>query len=61
MIDAIRASDGFVPELSLVAEHDGKIVGHVLLSYVQLGAIPLAAYDPGIRGRVEFPPAYSVA
>jgi len=36
MIEAIRASDGFVPELSLVAELDGRIVGHVLLSYVGL-------------------------
>jgi putative acetyltransferase len=36
MIDAIRSSDGFVPELSLVAEVDGTIVGHVILSYVGL-------------------------
>ncbi len=28
MVDAIRASDGFVPELSLVARAD--VVGHVL-------------------------------
>jgi putative acetyltransferase len=36
MVDAIRASDAFAPELSLVAEEDGDIVGHVLLSYVEL-------------------------
>jgi putative acetyltransferase len=36
MVEAIRASDGFVPELSLVAELDGAIVAHVLLSYVGL-------------------------
>ena len=36
MIEAIRASDGFVPELSLVAEDGGEIVGHVMLSYVGL-------------------------
>ena len=36
MIEAIRASPGFVPELSLVAEEDRQIVGHVLLSYVEL-------------------------
>jgi putative acetyltransferase len=36
MIDTIRASDGYVPELSLVAELEGEIVGHVLLSYVGL-------------------------
>lgn len=36
MIEAIRASDRFVPELSLVAEAEGEIIGHVLLSYVDL-------------------------
>jgi putative acetyltransferase len=40
MSDAIRSSDGFVPELSLVAEVDGRVVGrvvgHVMLSYVEL-------------------------
>ena len=38
MIEAIRRSDGFVPELSLVAKLGNRVVGHVLLSYVQLGA-----------------------
>jgi putative acetyltransferase len=37
LVVAIRASDGFVPELSLVAEEGGEIVGHVMLSYVPLG------------------------
>src|SRR5215207_2083833 len=32
LVEAIRASDRFVPELSLVAERDGEIVGHVILS-----------------------------
>jgi putative acetyltransferase len=36
MIEAIRASDGFVPELSLVAVDRDEVVGHVLLSYVGL-------------------------
>lgn len=36
LVEAIRASDGFVSELSLVAELDGEVVGHVLLSYVGL-------------------------
>jgi putative acetyltransferase len=36
MVEAIRQSDGFVPELSLVAEADGRIVGHLMLSYVGL-------------------------
>jgi putative acetyltransferase len=36
MIEAIRDSPGYVPELSLVAEEDGEVVGHVILSYVNL-------------------------
>lgn len=36
IIDAVRASDGFVPELTLVAEEEGRIVGHIMMSYVGL-------------------------
>jgi putative acetyltransferase len=36
LVDAIRVSDSFVPELSLVATVDEDIVGHVLLSYVAI-------------------------
>ena len=136
LVEAIRASAEFVPELSLVAEEDGRIVGHVMLGYAGLEgsdtrllqlsplsvapdrqrsgfgsalvreslrladergeplvlvlghppyyprfgfrrasslgleapnaewpddafmAVPLAAYDPQLRGRVAFPPAF---
>jgi putative acetyltransferase len=36
LVDAIRASPQFVPELSLVARLDGEVVGHVLLSHTDL-------------------------
>jgi putative acetyltransferase len=36
MVEAIRASEGYVPELAFVAEDDGEVVGYVLLSYVGL-------------------------
>ena len=36
LVEAIRGSKEFVPELSLVAEEDGRIVGHVMLSYAAL-------------------------
>ena len=36
LVDAIRASQEFVPELTLVAEEDGRIVGHVMYSYSAL-------------------------
>ena len=36
MVERIRDSDGYVSELSLVAEIDGRIIGHAMLSYVGL-------------------------
>ena len=36
IVDGIRASDRFVPELSLVAESEGQSLGHVISSYVDL-------------------------
>ena len=36
IVDAIRASDRFVPELSLVAVSEGQALGHVMSSYVDL-------------------------
>jgi putative acetyltransferase len=36
IVDALRGSEAWLPELSLVAEDDTGIVGHVLFSVVQL-------------------------
>lgn len=36
LVDLIRESPDFVPELSLVAEDRGRIVGHVMVSFVVL-------------------------
>ena len=36
LIDSLRASSGFIGELSLVAEFNGRIVGHILLTKVRL-------------------------
>ena len=36
LVEDIRASAHYVPELALVAEEDGEIVGHVMFSYVTL-------------------------
>ena len=47
LVERIRASDRFVPELSLLAEtDDGSVVGHVLLSYVALAGQPVLALAP---------------
>ena len=36
LVERIRASDRYIPELTLVAEQDGLIVGHVMLSYADV-------------------------
>jgi putative acetyltransferase len=36
LVEAIRASAEYVPQLTLVAEEDGRIVGHVMYSYSAL-------------------------
>jgi putative acetyltransferase len=35
---ALRRSDGYVPELTFVADDDGELVGFTMLSYVPVGA-----------------------
>jgi putative acetyltransferase len=36
IVNAIRGSDGYVPELSFVAVDDGRVIGHTMLSRVGL-------------------------
>ena len=36
MVDAIRQAPSFQPDLSLVAEDEGHVVGHAILTYVDL-------------------------
>jgi putative acetyltransferase len=44
LVDDIRASPGFIPALSLVADDDDEVVGHVMISVVSLD-------DAGTRHR----------
>ena len=47
LVDAIRVSDSFLPELSLVAVSEGQTRGHIISSYVDV--------EPGAR-RVQVGP-----
>jgi putative acetyltransferase len=46
LVDAIRASDRYVGELSLVAVDGGEVVGHVMLSYVDLDGRDVLQLSP---------------
>ena len=48
LVDAIRESDRFVPELSLVAVSEGQTQGHVISSYVDV--------EPGARRVLQVGP-----
>ena len=37
LVKALRATSSFIPELSLVAMEDGKIVGHILFTKITIG------------------------
>ncbi len=50
LVAAIRASDNFIDDLSLVAERDEEILGHVMISHVGLRTaertVPVASLSP---------------
>lgn len=50
LVEALRRSDDFISELSLVAEKSGDIVGHILFSPItietQTGAVPALSLAP---------------
>ncbi len=46
LVAALRQSGAFVPELSLVAEEDGQILGHILFTRAQVGSRTVLALAP---------------
>jgi putative acetyltransferase len=42
LVDKLRDTDGFVPQLSLVADKSGVILGHVMFTHVTLESDPPA-------------------
>lgn len=46
LVEKLRGSEAFVPELSLVAEAEGKIIGHILFTEVRVGKDTLLGLAP---------------
>jgi putative acetyltransferase len=46
LVELIRASEHYVPEWALVAERDGHIAGHVMVSYTPLAARRIPMLSP---------------
>ena len=46
LADALRKSRAFVPELSLVAEDHGEIIGHILFTEAKVGEDTVLALAP---------------
>ncbi|MFC6085600.1 GNAT family N-acetyltransferase [Sphaerisporangium aureirubrum] len=47
LVDALRACDGWLPELSLVAEDvSGAVVGHVVCTRASVGSSPVLGLGP---------------
>ena len=46
LVVALRKSDSFIPELSLVAVKDNKIVGYILFTKIKIGEYEVLALAP---------------
>lgn len=46
MVNRLRKSTKYIPELSLVAEYEDKIVGHILFTEITVGDHTLIALAP---------------
>jgi predicted N-acetyltransferase YhbS len=46
LVNRLRKSQAFIPELSLVAEYNGEIVGHILFTKIKIGEHTSLALAP---------------
>jgi putative acetyltransferase len=46
LVDALRADSGWLPHLSLVAERDGEVVGHVMATRAWVGDVAALGVGP---------------
>ena len=50
LLDELRTDDGWIPTLSLVAEVDGEVVGHVVCTRAHVADVPVVGLGPiGVR------------
>lgn len=53
LVNALREGRAYIPELSLVAEADGRIVGHIMFTKAEIGDAAVLALAP-----LSVPPEY---
>ncbi len=46
LVKKLRKSDGFIKELSLVAEEDGELLGHIIFTKAKIGEVEGLALAP---------------
>ncbi len=46
LVNRLRKSTAFIPELSLVAEYEGQIIGHILFTRMKVGNHPALTLAP---------------
>jgi len=46
LVDALRADPGWLPHLSLVAERDGDLIGHVVATRAWIADVPALGLGP---------------
>ena len=46
LVNALRTGDSYIPQLSLVAEENGKIVGHIMFTGAKVGREAVLALAP---------------
>lgn len=46
LVERLRLSDAFIPELSLVAELDGNVIGHILFTKIKVGDMVVLTLAP---------------
>ena len=46
LLDDLRKCDGWIPELSIVVERDGEVIGHAVTTRGFVGEVPVVALGP---------------